>query len=231
MRTLGPDRVRLGAVALGLAALFLAAFPLIRPFFPLDPTAPESTLIVASGAITSARWLLAHSIAMVGFVLLLYGILALYARLADGDREAAAFRAMVFSLAGIALIMPMLGVETHILPLIGQLYLAGRTEIAPIVGLIYLGSSVVVFLLGLLLLAIGSIYLAVAMWQTRLLPRWAGIIFAMGLALWFPPFPRMARVVDGVLIGIGGIWLAYSVWQSARPAPNHSLQRTGSAGR
>jgi hypothetical protein len=88
----------------------------------------------------------------------------------------------------------------------------------------------VVFLLGLLLLAIGSIYLAVAIWQTRLLPRWAGMIFAMGLALWFPPFPRMVRVVDGVLIGIGGIWLAYSVWQSARPAPDHPLQRTGSAG-
>jgi hypothetical protein len=177
VRTLGPDRVRLGAVALGVAALLLAVFPLIRQFFPLDPTSPEPTLIVASGAITSARW------------------------------------------------------QTHILPLIGQLYLAGTTDIAPIVGPIYRGPSVVVFLLGLLLLAIGSIYLAVAIWQTRLLPRWAGIIFGMGLALWFPPFPRMVRVVDGVLIGIGGIWLAYSVWQGARPAPNHPLQRTGSAGR
>jgi hypothetical protein len=204
---------------LGLAAILLAAFPLMRPFFPLDPTSPDPTLIVASAAITSTRWLLAHSIAMVAFVLLLYGILALYSRLADGDGEPPAFRAMVCSLAGIVLIMPMLGVETHILPLIGKLYLAGRTGIAPIVGMIYLGTPLVVFLLGLLLLAIGSIYLAVAIWQTRLLPRWAGVIFTTGLALWFPPFPHTVRVVDGVLIGIGGNWLAYSIWQVRGPRP------------
>jgi hypothetical protein len=218
MRKLDPGRMRLGAVALGLAALLLAVFPLIRPFFPLDPTSPEQTLVVASGAIASARWLVAHSIAMAAFVLLLPGILALYAHLADADREASAFRAMVFSLAGIVLIMPMLGVETHILPIIGRLYLAGRTDIAPIVGLIYLGPALGIFLLGLLLLAVGSICFAAVIRHTRLLPPWAGIIFAAGLTFWFPPFPRMVRVVDGVLIGVGGIWLAHSIWYRSKRA-------------
>src|SRR5262249_34142390 len=115
-------RLRPGAVALGLASLLLAAFPLIRPFFPLHPTAPERTLAAASGPVTSARWSFAHGIAMIAFVLLVYGTLALYARLAEGDGERSAFRAMLWSLGGIALIMPMLGVETHILPLIGALY-------------------------------------------------------------------------------------------------------------
>jgi len=40
-----------------------------------------------------------------------------------------------------------------------------------------------------------------------------GVIFAIGLALRFPPFPRMIRVIDGLLIGIGGIWLAWSLWR------------------
>jgi len=114
----------------------------------------------------------------------------------------------------------MLGVETHILPIIGMLYLEGKTDIAPAVRLIYHGPAVVVFLLGLLLLAIGVIYLAVAIWHSDVLPRWAGVIFAIGLALWFPPFPRMIRMVDGLFIGIGGVWLAWSLWQETpRVAP------------
>jgi hypothetical protein len=166
MRKLGFKRRRVGAMALGVAAFLLAVFPLIRPFFPMDPRSPEPTLRAASGPFTSAPWLFAHSIAMVAFVLLMYGTLALYARLADGDREALAFRGMVSNYAGIALIMPMLGVEIHIMPLVGALYLAGTTGIVPIVGWIYLGPAIMLFLIGLLLLSIGSICLAVAIEQS-----------------------------------------------------------------
>ena len=90
-------RARLGALALGLSALLLTVFPLVRPFFPLDPTSPDETLALAS---PSGR----------------------------------ALRALAWSLAGITLIMPMLGVETHILPIVGRLNLAGTTAIAPAVG-------------------------------------------------------------------------------------------------
>src|SRR6266511_101287 len=208
-----PTRVRFGAFALGLSALLLTAFPVVRPFFPLDPRLPDQTLTVASPAITSAPWVVSHLIAMLAFVLLLYGMLTVYARLPNGNVEPRALRAMVLSLAGITLIMPMLGVETHILPIIGTLHLEGKTDIAPAVGLIYHGPALAVFLLALLLLAIGVIYLAVAIWHSDVLPRWAGVIFTIGLALWFPPFPRMIRMVDGLLIGIGGVWLAWSLWQ------------------
>ncbi len=215
-----PTRVRFGAFALGLSALLLTAFPVVRPFFPLDPRLPDQTLTVASPAITSAPWVVSHLIAMLAFVLLLYGMLTVYARLPNGNVEPRALRAMVLSLAGITLIMPMLGVETHILPIIGTLHLEGKTDIAPAVGLIYHGPALAVFLLALLLLAIGVIYLAVAIWHSDVLPRWAGVIFTIGLALWFPPFPRMIRMVDGLLIGIGGVWLAWSLWQKTpRVAP------------
>jgi hypothetical protein len=151
---------------------------------------------------------------MLAFVLLLYGVLTLYAHLANSHTEPRAFRAMLLSLAGIVLSMPMLGVETHILPILGRLYLEGKTDIAPAVGLIYLGPALGVFLLGLVLLAIGAMRLAVALWHSRSLPGWAGVLFAIGLALWFPPLPRLVRVVDGLLIGSGGIWLAWSLWQA-----------------
>ncbi len=204
---------RYGALALGGSALLFAVFPLVRPFFPLDPSSPAATLSAASPAITSPPWVGAHMGLMVAFVLLVYGVLALYAHLAQSHLEPRAWRAVICSLAGIVLIMPMLGVEVHILPILGQLYLEGQTGIAPAVGQIYLGPAIGVFLVGLVLLAMGAILFAVSIWHSDALPRWAGVIFAMGLALWFPPFPRVIRTLDGLLIGIGGVWLAWSLWR------------------
>jgi hypothetical protein len=116
-------------------------------------------------------------------------MLALYAHLRTGLMETRALRALAWSLAGIVLVMPMLGFETNVLPIVGRLYLAGTPGIAPVVSLIYLGPAIVVFLLGLLFLAIGVLYLSVAIWQDSRLPRWAGVLFAIELALWFPPVP------------------------------------------
>jgi uncharacterized membrane protein len=118
-------RLRAGALALGIASLLLAVFPLVRPFFPLDPRAPERTLRLASPAITSLPWVASHLIAMLAFVLLVLGMLALYGRFVRTPWEPRALRALVWSLAGIALIMPMLGVETHVLPILG-----GSTRLA-----------------------------------------------------------------------------------------------------
>ena len=223
MHAIHSPRVRLGAVALGLAAVLLALFPLVRPFFPLDPRMPERTLKLASPAVTSAPWVVSHLIAMLAFVLLFFGLLALYVRRADTAREARALRALVWSLAGIALIMPMLGVETHILPIIGSLYVAGAADVAPAIGLIYRGSAMIVFLLGLVALAVGAIGFARVIWRTGALPRWAGVVFAAGLALWFPPFPRGIRIVDDLLIGLGGAVLAWRMWQDATRPPAGTL--------
>ena len=70
-------RIRLGAFALGSSAFLLALFPLIRPFFALDIFEPERTIVVASPAFASAAWVISHYLAMLGFVLLQCGLLAL----------------------------------------------------------------------------------------------------------------------------------------------------------
>jgi len=214
MQSANVTRDRLGALALGLSALLFTAFPLVRPFFPLDPRSPEATLTAASPSITSAPWVVAHYLAMLAFVLLPFGMLTLYAHLRSGPAEPRALRALAWSLAGITLIMPMLGFEIHVLPIVGRLYLAGATGLAPVVSLTYLGPAMVVFLLGLILLAIGVIDFAVAISRDGSLPRWAGVLFAIGLALWFPPFPRALRIIDGFVIGLGGLWLASRMWRA-----------------
>ena len=59
------------ALTLGLSSLTLAVFPLVRPFFPFDPRTPTETLAGAARAVTSTPWLIAHYLALIGFILLL----------------------------------------------------------------------------------------------------------------------------------------------------------------
>jgi hypothetical protein len=203
------------AVTLGLSSLALAAFPLVRPFFPFDPRTPAETLAGASRAVTSPRWLVAHYLALIGFVLLLCVLPALHARLSAAGSRPSARRATLLSGTGIALILPTLGVELYVLPGIGRLFLEGNAAVAPLVGSIYLGGATLVMVLGLVLLAVGAIMLATAIARSRSFPTWAGITFAVGLALWCPLLPPAVRVADGLLIGIGGIGLAWTLSRAA----------------
>ena len=202
------------ALTLGLSSLTLAMFPLVRPFFPFDPTKPDETLAGASPAVTSASWLIAHYLALIGFVLLLCVLPALYARLAAAGVEARARRATLLAGVGIALVLPTLGVELYALPAIGRLYVEGNHSVAALVGLIYRGAAVLVMLLGLLLLAIGAIYFARAVAKSGALPRWAAVTYAVGLAFWCPLLPPPVRIVDGLLIGAGGLGLAWALRRS-----------------
>ena len=73
----------------------------------------------------------------------------------------------------------------------------------------------VVLLLGLLFLTVGAFNVAFAIRRSGELPVWAGFVFAIGLALWLPLLPKPIRILDGLLIGLGGIPLAWSMWRRA----------------
>lgn len=208
-------RIRLGAVVLGSSSFLLAMFPLLRPFFALDVFAPERAITLASPAFVSIAWALSHYLAMLGFVLLQGGLLALFAFHAGTAGEAPAFRGLVWGVPGVALILPAFGVEAYTMPIVGQLYLAGATGIAPVIALTYRGPMTIVLLLGQLCLAVGAGSFAVAIRRAGRLPVWAGFVFAVGLALWLPMLPRLIRVIDGLLIGLGGIPLAWRMWREA----------------
>ena len=208
-------RLRLGALGLGLSAILLMAFPLARPFFRMNVLAPEETIAVASPAFASVAWVFAHYLAMLGFVLLLGGMLALYAIHAGTETEPRAFRGLLWGIIGVALVMPALGVEVFAMPVIGKLHLAGAIGLAPAIPLTYAGPMTVVLLVGLVFLAVGAFNFAFAIRRSRQLPVWAAFVFAIGLALWLPLLPRPVRIVDGFLIGLGGITLAWGLWRKA----------------
>ena len=217
-------QIRLGAIAFGISALLFAAFPLVRPFFPRPGgnSITPAELTVASQTFIMPSWVVSHFMAMAALVLLVFGMLTLHAYLTDSKGERRAFAGMIFGLAGIALILPTVGVETYAWPVLGRAYLDGKAELATIVGGLYGGPNTLVMVLGLLLLAIGAILLAIAIWSSGILPKWAGIALAVGLVFWFPLFPQIIRIVDGLLIAIGGLWLAWAIASKTRlPARQH----------
>jgi len=230
MQTAHHDRIRLGALGLGLSALLLAVFPLARPFFRMDIFAPEETMAAASPAFASVAWVLSHYLAMLGFVLLLGGMLALYALHAGAETESRAFRGLLWGVMGVALILPAFGVEAFTMPAIGKLHLEGVTGLSPMIPLTYRGPMTIVLILGLVFLGMGAFNFAFAIRRRGQLPVWAGFVFAIGLALWLPLLPKPVRIIDGLLIGLGGISLAWSMWRNAAQAPSFLSASTVCAG-
>ena len=99
------------------------------------------------------------------------------------------------------------------MPVIGDLYLNGVTGVAPALASIYRGPITLVMIVGLIMLTLGAIDLARAVWRDGSLPRWAGVSIAVGLSRWLPLLPRSVRIVDGFMIGLGGVWLAWGIWR------------------
>jgi Zinc-binding dehydrogenase len=63
------ERVRLGALALAIAGVLFVLYPAIRPYS--DEASLQGAAAFASGA-----WIVAHVLAMLGFVLVALGLLA-----------------------------------------------------------------------------------------------------------------------------------------------------------
>jgi len=200
--------IRSGAVSLALSALFLAAFPLVRPFGDrsLNP-------LEVAHAFASPSWVLAHTLGGLGFILLPIGLFGLYSFLQGSNVEREASQGLILCWIGIGLILPtVLGTEAFGLRAIGHAVVQQKnTDLLAIANAIRFGPQRIFFFLGLLWLALGAVLIAVAVWKSDTLPRWSGVPLAIGLALFFPLLPQVVRVVDGLLIGVGGIWIALSI--------------------
>lgn len=167
-------RIRLAAISLTLSGIFFVLYPTIRPF------SNESSLQGAV-AFASFSWVLAHSLAMVAFVLLALGLLGQYIRLQETTVENRAIQALVLSWIRIGLTLPH-GAETFGLHAIGQEAIKQKNPaLLSIVNSLRLGEGVVFFIPGLLFLAAGTIMFAIAIWGSSSLPTWIGIPLAVGL--------------------------------------------------
>lgn len=204
-------RVRLGGAAFGIAGLLFVLYPAIRPF-------SDETTLQGAAAFASAAWLLAHMLAMVGFTLVMLGLLGLYLALRKTPVEATAFWGLAVGLVAVGLLLPFYGAEAFGLHAIGQEALRQHSVVlVGLAGVVRSGPELIMFLVGLLLLAASAIMTAVAIWKSGTFAKWSGVPFAVGFALYIPQFfgNQPIRVLHGLLVAIGCWWIGAVMWQQA----------------
>jgi hypothetical protein len=205
--------IRLGVLALPLAGLL--ALVGLYSSFQLGTGGILSTgdnqAIVSSSYYVSQ--LLGNDLAL---TLLIFGVIALYAYLANSSVRAMALGAMVLSIFGIALQLIGLGVFAFAIPALSQSFLEGHSESINILDYIFEGPLRIITTLALLLYLAGFILWGVAIWRSGVLPKWAGVLVAAHAPLLiFGPVSVAGPVVGGVLALVGGGWVALSVLRSS----------------
>lgn len=201
---------RLGALSLVLAGILFVLYPALRPF------SNEASLQGAQ-AFASPFWILAHMLAIGGFILLALSLLGLSSVLRQTPVRRLMSVALVITWIGVGLTLPYYGAEIFALHAIGQEAVRQQsTALLPLVNAVRYGPAIFDFAAGLLLLAVGSILVAIAVGRSGMLSRWSGSIFALAFALYIPQFfgNQQIRVAHGVLVALGCLWLAWSLGRS-----------------
>jgi hypothetical protein len=205
-------RSRSGALALAVAGVLFVLYPAVRPW------QDESTVQGAIRAMSSGAWVAAHLFAMIGFILVALGLLAVWNAVGRTRAEPLALAAVVTAWIGVGLTLPYFGAEDFGLNAIARK--ASEGQVLDLLGLVdtvrFSPVPMTTFGLGLVLLAAGAVLAAVAIWRSGVLPRSSGILFAVGVALFLPQFftPPAVRIAHGVLVAAGSIWLAVALWRA-----------------
>jgi hypothetical protein len=205
-------RSRSGALALAVAGVLFVLYPAVRPW------QDESTVQGAIRAMSSGAWVAAHLFAMIGFILVALGLLAVWNAVGRTRAEPLALAAVVTTWIGVGLTLPYFGAEDFGLNAIARK--AAQGQVLDLLGLVdavrFSPVPITTFGLGLVLLAAGAVLAAVAIWRSGVLPRSSGILFALGVALFLPQFftPPAVRIAHGVLVAAGSIWLAVALWRA-----------------
>lgn len=199
----------LAAIALAVAGILFVMYPALRPF------SDESTLSGAA-AFASVNWITAHVLAMLGFILLTFGQLGLYAFLRGTNVGNLAFLGFILSLFGSGLTLPFYGAEAFGLQEIGREAIKQQDEaLLNMANGLRFGPGFVMILAGLLLLALGIILAASAVWKSRIITKWSGFPLALGFLLYIPQFvaAQPIRVAHGLLVAVGCLWMALEMWR------------------
>lgn len=202
-------RIRAGALALVAAGVLFVGYPAVRPWHD------ENTVGGATASMSSNAWVAAHFFAMVGFILMPLGLLALRRAIASTRAESTAAAGALLAWIGTGLTLPYYGAEDFGLHAIAGPHGHGTDLLELVKAVRYQPLAITIFGAGLILLAAGAVVGAVAVWRSGVLAKASGVLFGAGFALYLPQFfgPAAVRIGHGVLVGIGSVVLAVALWR------------------
>ena len=210
-RSASTIRIRLGALALAVSGILFILYPAIRPF-------SDEASLQGAEAFASTNWILAHVLAILGFILLGLGLLGLYISVQATPVERLAFWGLMLSWIGTGLTLPFYGAEVFGLHAIGQEAIRqNNATLLELANQVRFGPGFYVIMAGLPLLAVGAILVAMTVWKSERLPKWGGVLFALGFALYIPQYvaTQPIRVAHGLLVAVGCLWIAAGLWQKS----------------
>ncbi|WP_051366064.1 hypothetical protein [Hamadaea tsunoensis] len=197
------SRNRLAALTLAVSGVLFFLYPALRPW------ADESTAAGALHAMGSPWWVATHLFAMIGFILVPLALFRV-------DKVAAAIMWI-----GAGLTLPYYGAEDFALnTLAGKINDGRQLDLLDLSDSIrYHPVAIATFAVGLVLLGVGAVWAAVAVWRRGVLPRLSGVLFGAGFALFLPQFftGEAVRIGHGVLMLAGCVWLAVGLWRVPDP--------------
>ncbi len=212
------DLVRPGMYALPAAGILTAIpwiFILRQPDAKTDPEGFARVVTSIGGGLGGYLYI-------AGFVCLLLGLFALYGHLARTRASGWAAGGLLVSVVVIALSLATIGTLSVGARVLADAYLNGDKSVSS--GLVLMsgeGSRIMSSIeLCTDLSVMGAIALAVAVWRSGRLPKWAGILLAPGIVLSMTLSPGVAWA-GALLLVISGVWLARS------SSPGHQRRLAG----
>jgi hypothetical protein len=140
---------------------------------------------------------------ILGLIFAIFGTFALGVYLTTSRAGRLGLVAVVITVLGSALFLPLQGISTFTAPKEGQAYLAGIEEydkLPPIFAdTMFLATSLLVIVLGF----VGNVLLGVAVWRSGTLPKLAGALWVAGAVL----MTLIAHSTEGS-IQLGAFWAA-----------------------
>lgn len=165
-------RIRLATIALGISGILFALYPAIRPF-------SDEVSLSGAAAFASTEWMIAHVMAILGFIFLTFGLLGFHLFLQNTTSDRLAFLGFALSLLGTGLTLPFYGAEVFGLHAIGQEAIKQQNaDLISMANVVRFGPGFIMILIGLVFLAIGCILTAIGIWKSGTLPKWSGIPLA-----------------------------------------------------
>jgi hypothetical protein len=205
---------------IGIGLLGLPLYGALTFLSSIDPQPDPNTHLEAwARYVTTAHYVLGHL--LYSIFGLIFAIFALGAYLTRSSVGRMGLVAMVITILGNALFLPLQGVSTFSAPEEGQAVLAGLEEfeeLPPIFANTVFGLTA---LLDIVLLLVGNVLLGVAVWRSGILPKWVGAIWAAAHVLKYfslvyastigPASTPPPVLVGAALVVISGAWMAWSV--------------------
>jgi hypothetical protein len=191
---------------------------------------PNTQLRAWSRFVTTNGYVIGHLLgSILGLIFLIFGVFALGAYLATSRAGRLGLVAMVLTVLGSALFLPLQGIATFAAPEEGQAVLAGLEEYEALPSIFANTVQALTGLAVILLSFVGQILVGVAVWRSGTLPKWAGALWGganmlMYLSLVYgqtigPASTPFTVPLGAVVLVISGAWMVLSVLSRPSGAP------------